>query len=154
LVAELQRLQVLAGREGEAVALVAVLPGQRVLHRGAVLDLPRRAPLAGDEAVAVDVPPGGVGRVPRRPGLLPGALPRAGAAVEPGDAARALVTLGRAEVGDVDRLRPAGGRVRARVAGLGLVLLRLDDLGDPGFAGVVLDVHQVDAAGAQPHHQQ
>ena len=71
--AEVDALQVLTRGEVPEVDGVAVLLAQQQLRHDAVLDHRRAAPLAGDEDVLVEVPPGVVVEVLRPAVGLPGA---------------------------------------------------------------------------------
>ena len=152
--AEVDLLQVLAGAQVEEVDAVAVLLPEQQLADDPVLDHGRGAPLARHEDVVVEVPPEVVGEVLRTAVLLPRADDLEGVVVQQRDAAGPLIAERRTQIGDVDALGAAVRGVRPAVAGLALVLLRLDDLRDLRVERVVLDVDEVDAAGAQPHHQQ
>ncbi len=147
-------LQVPAAAQVEEVQPVPVPLAEQQLADQPVLDHRRRAPLAGDHDVGAQVPPEVVGEVLRPALLLPAAEHLERVVVEQGDAARPLVAVRRAEVGDVDALGTAVRGVRAAVAGLVLVLLRFDHLGDARVAGVVLDVDDVHPARPQPEHEQ
>ena len=150
---EVDLLHVLARLEVPDVQPVAVLVAEQQLADQAVLDHLRRAPLARDDGVVVEVPPEVVRELLRAAVVLPGALDREVVVVEQEDAA-GPVAVGVAERRDVDPVRAAVDGVRAAVAGLAGDLLGLDDLHELRRARVVLDVEHVDARGAQPGHEQ
>ena len=148
---EVDLLRVRALVEVPDVQLVAVLVAQQQLADQAVLDHVRRAPLGRDDRAEVEVPPEVVGQLLRAAVVLPRALDREVVVVEQEDAARA-VALGVAERRDVDPVRPAVDRVRARVAGLGGDLVLADRLDDLRVAA--LGVDDVDVRGAQARDEQ
>ena len=132
---------------------VAVLVAEQQLADEPVLDHVRRPPLRRDDGAEVEVPPEVVGELLRPAVGLPLALDGEVLVVEQEDAA-GPVSLGVAERGDVDPVRPAVDRVRAAVAGLAGDLVGLDHLHELGRARVVLDVDHVDAGAAQPGDEQ
>ena len=103
---------------------VAVLAAQQQLRDEPVLDHRRAAPLAGDQHVLVEVPPGVVVEVLRAAVGLPGAQHVEGGVVEQRDPARAVVVALAARRGRSGRPRPGrSAGVRAGVAGLRRQLL-------------------------------
>jgi hypothetical protein len=138
------------------VQAVAVLPAEQQLGHQAVLDHGRSAPLAGDQRVLVEVPPGVVGQVLRASVGLPRPQHVEGVVVEQRDAARAVGAgaVPAAQAGQEDAVRPAVQRVRPRVAGLARQLLGLDGLVQPGGSGVGPGVVDVDARAAEAGQQQ
>ena len=152
--AEVDLLQVRALLEVPDVELVAVLVAEQQLADEAVLDHVRRAPLAGDDRVVVEVPPEVVGELLRAAVVLPGALDREVVVVEQEDAAGAVA------VGVAERARRRSRRGRSgSCAGAcsrscARSRRRSMTLASLGCARVVLDVDDVDARGAQAGHEQ
>ena len=151
--AEVDALQVRARGEVPEVQGVAVLPAEQQLGDQAVLDHRRGAPLAGDQRVLVEVPPGVVGEVLRAAVGLPGAQDVERGVVEQGDPARAVRRRAarRGRSGRRRRVRSAacaGGSSRpsrpARAASMVLHQVRL--------ARVGLRVVDVDVRAAQARH--
>ncbi len=117
--AQVDALQVLTRGEVPEVDGVPVLLAQQQLRHDPVLDHRRAAPLAGDQHVLVEVPPGVVVEVLRPAVGLPGAQDVEGLVVEQRDPARSVVVaLGAAQAGQEDPVRSAVQGVRAGVAGL------------------------------------
>jgi hypothetical protein len=150
---EVDLLHVLARLEIPRVEPVAVLVAQQQLADDAVLDHVRRAPLARDHRVEVEMPPEVVRELLRPAVDLPLALDREVLVVEQEDAA-GPVAGGIAERRDVDAVRPAVDGVRAAVPGLARDLLGLDHLHELRGARVVLDVEHVDPRRAQAGDEQ
>ena len=147
---EVDRLQVPALGEVPEVQRVAVLLAQQQLGHDAVLDHRRRAPLAGDRDVLVEVPPGVVGQVLRAAVGLPGPQHVERGVVEQRDPARPVVAVRAAEARQEDPVGAAVQGVRARVAGVRGQLLGVDRLEQVRRARVGLRVVDVDVAAAQP----
>ena len=154
LLAEVDRLQVLARRQVPEVQCVPVLAAQQQFGVDPVLDHRRGAPLAGDQRVLVQVPPGVVGQVLRSAVGLPGAQNVEGVVVEQGDAARAVRPLAAAEAGHEDPVRAAVQGVRAGVARLLCQLVRADRPDQRRLPGVRVGVVDVDVGGPYPGQQQ
>jgi hypothetical protein len=151
--AEVDLLHVPAALEIPDVQPVAVLVTEQQLAHEPVLDHLRRAPLARDDGVVVEVPPEVVRELLRPAVVLPLALDREVVVVEQEDAA-GTAALRVAERRDVDAVGTAVDGVGAAVARLARDLLGLDHLHELRGARVVLDVEDVDAGGAQPGHEQ
>ena len=133
---------------------VPVLAAEEQLGVDPVLDHRRRAPLAGDQRVLIEVPPGVVGQVLRSAVGLPGAQHVEGVVVEQGDAARALVGVPGAEAGHEDPVRAAVQGVRAGIARRLGQLGRADRPDQLGLPRVRVGVVDVDVGGPQPGQQQ
>src|SRR5882757_4096064 len=151
---EVDLLLVLAGGQVPEVQLVAVLVAQQQLRVDPVLDHRRGAPLAGDQRVALQVPPGVVGQVLRAPVGFPGAQHVEGVVVQQGDAAGAVIPVRPAEAGQEYAVRAAVQGVRAGVAGLAAQLVGGDCPDELGLGRVRLGVVDVDVRAAQPGQQQ
>ena len=153
LLAEVDLLQVLALVQIPEVQLAAVFGAEQDFRHEPVLERVGRAPFAGDHRVVAEMPPGVIGELLRPAVDLPAAERLEGLVVHEKNAAGRLA-LGVAERRDVDALRAAMDRVRARVAGLFGDLLRLDHLDDLRVPRIGLGVEDVDARRAQPRHDQ
>ena len=114
-----------------------------------------RAPLAGDQRVLGEVPPGVVGEVLRAAVGLPGPQHVERVVVEQRDAARSVVAVRAAQAGQEDR-RP--GRSAGCAAGssrpCSASSVRLDRLGSVGLRRVGLGVVDVHVRAAQARQQQ
>ena len=151
--AEVDLLQVLALGQVPEVQAAAVLGAEQDFRHQAVLHRVRRAPFAGHHGVVAEVPPAVVAERLRAAVHLP-ASERLEALVVHDEDAAGRVALRVAERGHVDAARSAMDGVRARVAGLGGQLLRLDHLDDLRGARIGLGVEDVDARGAQSRHDE
>src|SRR5258708_6170956 len=116
LVAEIDRLLVLARMEIPEMQLATVFRTEQDLGDEAILERVRRAPLAGDERVISEMPPGVIGEALRPAVDLPAAEDVEGLVVHQEDSA-GLLAIGVAEGGDVDPLRAAMHGMRTRVPG-------------------------------------
>ena len=114
-----------------------------------------RAPLAGDQHVAVQVPPGVVGQVLRPVVGLPRPDHVERVVVEQRDPGLAVRLLRRpAEAGQEHPVRTAVQRMRPRVTRFVRQLGRLDRLHEPGLLRIGLGVQDEDVRRADTGHQQ
>ncbi len=151
--AEVDALDVASLGQVPEVQGVAVLVVQQLFRNDPVLDHGGSAPLAGDQGVLVEVPPGVVGQVLRPPIGFPGAHHVERVVVEHGDSPRAIVATGGSEARQVNPVRPAVQGMRPGVAGF-----RREFFGRHGshqfrLPGVGMGVVDVDVRRAQPGQQ-
>ena len=131
----------------------AVLGAKEHFGDQPVLECVGRAPLAGDQRVVAEVPPGIISEILRPAIHLP--LPEhvEGLVIHQEDAARSLA-LAVAEGGDIDALGAAMHRMRARVTGLVGDFVRLNHPDDLRISRIGLGVEDVNARRPQARHHQ
>ena len=153
LVAEVDGLQMLALLQIPEMQPPAVFGAKQHFRDQPVLECVGRAPLAGDQRVVAEVPPGIISEILRPAIHLP--LPEhvEGLVIHQEDAARSLA-LAVAEGGDIDALGAAMHRMRARVTGLVGDFVRLNHLDDLRVSRIGLGVEDVDARRPQARHHQ
>ncbi len=153
LVAEIDGLLMLAAMQVPEMQPAAIFRTEQDLRDKTFLEGVGRPPLAGDERVMPEMPPGVVGEALGPAVYLPLAADVEGLVVHQEDAAR-LLALSVAQRGDVDALGAAMDGMGTRITRSLGHLCRLDDLNDLRLPPVGLGIDDVDARGAQPRHHQ
>src|ERR1051325_8627364 len=140
LVAQIDPLGELSLGQAPEVEVVTKPPAEQVLRVQAVLDHRWGRPLGGDANVGIEVPPDVVAEVLVAATFLPGPEYLERVVVDQSDAARSVISVRAAEVGQEDRTRPAMEGVWSRVPGLFGELFCLDRVHDLRLARIGLGV--------------